>query len=577
MARGSDISVVVGADISALTRGMSSAGRSVDQFGDKSAKMAGRMVKIGAGIAASVVGIGLAGFKLASSAAQAATDIGNLARVAGTSTTEFQRWTAATETVGISQEKLSDILKDVQDRVGDFLSTGGGPMADFFENIAPKVGVTADQFARLSGPEALQLYVTSLEKANVTQSQMTFYLEAMASDTTALLPLLKNGGQAIRALGDEAERSGRVLSRDMIDGAAELDKELDAIADTIKTQFTAAVVENKDELLAVANFIADDVIPTIADLIELVGAAAEAFGLATRMGKAFMGIDAGGYGASENPFEQDPRSTGSGGGSTTGLHFVDENGNVQEFTDDTKEADLLPPGLGEPGTDPEKSKKTKGPTEDDLERLRESLMTEREAINDHYQDTLKELEEFRAAKLGTEEEFNDLEKRAAEEHQEALTRLEKQAQQSRMQAISGALGDLGSLMQSENEKLFKIGKAARVAEAVVDGYTAAVSAWEKGMKVGGPPIAAAFTAASLAKTGMLISQIGSTSIGGGSQSASAGGGVASSGAVASGGSATSNSVALQLNGEIFGRDQILSLINGINEAQEDGAALIRLV
>lgn len=569
MARGSDIAVVVGADISALTRGMSSAGRSVDQFGDKSAKMAGRMVKIGASVAASVVAVGIAGLALGKNAAQAATDIGNLARVAGTSTTEFQRWTAATETVGISQEKLSDILKDVQDRVGDFLSTGGGPMADFFENIAPKVGVTADQFARLSGPEALQLYVTSLEKANVTQSQMTFYLEAMASDTTALLPLLRNGGQAIRALGDEAERSGRVLSRDMIEGAAELDKELDAIADTIKSQFTAAVLENKDELLAVANFVADYLIPTIAGLIEQVRKVAEGFGDATRMGKAFigmgkafMGIDAGGYGASENPFEQDPRSTGSGGGSTTGTW------DIEAFSDE-----IVIPGT----TSKKKSKKTQGPTEDDLERLRESLMTEREAIQDNYEDTLAELEKYRAAKLGTEEDYNELERRAAEQHQNALTALEKQAQQARMQSISGALGDLGSLMQSENEKLFKIGKAARVAEAVVDGYTAAVSAWEKGMKVGGPPMAAAFTAASLAKTGMLISQIGSASIGGGSQSASAGGGVASSGAVASGGTATSNSVALQLNGEIFGRDQILSLINGINEAQEDGAALIRLV
>jgi hypothetical protein len=85
---------------------------------------------------------------------------------------------------------MSDILKDVNDRIGDFMQTGGGPMADFFENIAPKVGVTAEQFARLSGPEALQLYVDSLEKAGLSQQEMTFYLEAMASDTTALIPLL---------------------------------------------------------------------------------------------------------------------------------------------------------------------------------------------------------------------------------------------------------------------------------------------------------------------------------------------------------------------------------------------------
>ena len=89
------------------------------------------------------------------------------AQVANATPEALQRWSAGARTVGIEQEKLADILKDVNDRVGDFLQTGGGPMADFFENIAPQVGVTAEQFARLSGPEALQLYITSLERAGV--------------------------------------------------------------------------------------------------------------------------------------------------------------------------------------------------------------------------------------------------------------------------------------------------------------------------------------------------------------------------------------------------------------------------
>jgi hypothetical protein len=118
--------------------------------------------------------------------------------------------------VGIEQEKLADILKDVNDRVGDFLQTGGGPMADFFENIAPRVGVTADQFARLSGPEALQLYVSSLEKAGVSQQEMTFYLEAMASDTTRLIPLLQNGGAEMTRLGAQAQALGAILDADAI-------------------------------------------------------------------------------------------------------------------------------------------------------------------------------------------------------------------------------------------------------------------------------------------------------------------------------------------------------------------------
>jgi hypothetical protein len=105
----------------------------------------------------------------------------------------------------------------VNDRVGDFLQTGGGPMADFFENVAPRVGVTADQFARLSGPEALQLYVDTLERAGLSQQEMTFYLEAMASDATRLLPLLRNGGAEMARLGDQASDLGAVLDSDALE------------------------------------------------------------------------------------------------------------------------------------------------------------------------------------------------------------------------------------------------------------------------------------------------------------------------------------------------------------------------
>src|SRR5690606_448282 len=133
-------------------------------------------------------------------------------------TREFQRWAAGSKRVGIEQDKLADILKDVNDRVGDFMETGGGPMKDFFEQVAPKVGVTAQQFKNLSGPQALQLYVDTLQKAGLNQQQMTFYLEAMASDATALIPLLQDGGKAMNAYGDAAERSGAILSDAAIKG-----------------------------------------------------------------------------------------------------------------------------------------------------------------------------------------------------------------------------------------------------------------------------------------------------------------------------------------------------------------------
>lgn len=169
-------------------------------------------VAMGAAAAATTAALGV----IVRTTAQSAAQIQQFAQVANATPEVFQRWSAASATVGIEQEKLADILKDVNDRVGDFLQTGGGPMADFFENIAPQVGVTAEQFAHLSGPEALQLYVTSLERAGLSQQEMTFYLEAMASDATRLIPLLQNGGAEMTQLGERAAGFGTVLDREAL-------------------------------------------------------------------------------------------------------------------------------------------------------------------------------------------------------------------------------------------------------------------------------------------------------------------------------------------------------------------------
>ena len=194
-------------------RGMGRLSRELEQANARMAAFA-RRARIAATAAAAALAVAVV--SMTRSTVAAANEIDQLSQVANASPEVFQRWSAASATVGIEQEKLADILKDVNDRVGDFLQTGGGPMADFFENIAPRVGVTADQFARLSGPEALQLYVDSLERAGVSQQEMTFYLEAMASDTTRLIPLLQNGGAEMTRLGAQAQALGAVLDVDAI-------------------------------------------------------------------------------------------------------------------------------------------------------------------------------------------------------------------------------------------------------------------------------------------------------------------------------------------------------------------------
>ena len=181
-------------------------------------------------VAVGMAAIGAAGVSALSAitvaAADSAHEIDVLSSVAGLSAERFQEMSYAASQFNVEQDKLSDILKDVNDKVGDFLQNGGGPMADFFNNIAPRVGVTAEQFRNLNSADALQLYVSSLEKANVSQSEMTFYMEAIASDATTLLPLLKNNGEALNSGALEARALGAALSDIEITQLTELDQQL---------------------------------------------------------------------------------------------------------------------------------------------------------------------------------------------------------------------------------------------------------------------------------------------------------------------------------------------------------------
>jgi uncharacterized coiled-coil protein SlyX len=151
----------------------------------------------------------------------------------------FKNLAFASKSFGVNQEKFSDILKDVNDKFGDYYTTGAGPLADFFENIAPKIGITADAFKGLSSSDALQLYVKSLEDANVSQAEMTFYMEALAGDATLLAPLFSNGGAAIDEFATAAHNAGAIIDEDLINKSVELRRRWDAVLSAMTSKFSS--------------------------------------------------------------------------------------------------------------------------------------------------------------------------------------------------------------------------------------------------------------------------------------------------------------------------------------------------
>lgn len=155
-----------------------------------------------------------------------AKDINIFAGLAQMSTEEFQKMGFAAETVNIPMEKLADMMKDFNEKLGEFKAIGSGGFADFFKEIAPFVKITSEELSKLSGQDALLAVVKSMEEAGMSSREMSFYLEALGSDMTNLLPLLVDGGRELKDLGDKASEAGAVMDQDFIDASLKAQEEL---------------------------------------------------------------------------------------------------------------------------------------------------------------------------------------------------------------------------------------------------------------------------------------------------------------------------------------------------------------
>lgn len=205
---------------------------------------------------AAIIGIAASGATalagMALQTANQAAELEQFALRANTTTQEFQKMAVGAAAFGIEGDKLSDMMKDFNEKLGELTAVGAGGGVDFFEQIAMKTEGTSEaakklilDMQKLSGPEALQLYVNKLEEAGVTQQQMSFYLESMASDMTDLIPLLVNGGEGMRLYGDMAERAGIIMTDETIEAAKTLKDQvymLDLQMQGAKNQLMQAVI-----------------------------------------------------------------------------------------------------------------------------------------------------------------------------------------------------------------------------------------------------------------------------------------------------------------------------------------------
>lgn len=195
-----------------------------------------------------VVGAAVGMASAVSSLAQQGRELEQMSNKAGVTVERMQELAYATEQYNVSGDQLADMLKDVQDKLGDFSATGGGEFADWMTNIAPKVGLTIEKLQQMSGPDALIAMQDAMDKTNVSAAEQVFYLESIANDVSTLQPLLRNNGAELQRLTGHYRNLNAALSETDISQLKEMDQQLHDVGLKLQGSFAKAVLGASEQI-----------------------------------------------------------------------------------------------------------------------------------------------------------------------------------------------------------------------------------------------------------------------------------------------------------------------------------------
>lgn len=201
---------------------------------------------------------------------------------------------------------------------------------------------------------------------------------------------------------------------------------------------------------------------------------------------------------------------------------------------------------------------------------------------DWRQVNVDEEKAFRDERLRIIMEAGDREQEEAIRRGEEELAIDKSIQQRKKQAQATFFDNLSGLMNTNNKKMFEIGKKVALSRAAVAGAQAVMDAWRSGMETGGPwapLVAAAYAAAAAVNAANMINNIRSQQFGGGGGTPVAptqgSSGVSPVGAGGAGPQGVRGpDTIINLQGDTFSTKQLRELFDRLNEGRRDGGRFI---
>lgn len=214
-------------------------------------------VSMGKGIAGIAAGVTASAATLtvfSKRQAAIADDLTNTSNAIGVNREALQVWQIGAERVGLSGEKMTDILRNVTKRMGEFASTGKGPAKDAFDAL----NLGAADFQGLQPEEQMLRLAQSLE--DLPKGEQVAILEKLARDSSQIQPLLENNAAGLKAIEEAARRDGALYSEEELDNLVkandvynDVSLKIQGLTRRIGAKLAPAVADVTDKLLTMFN------------------------------------------------------------------------------------------------------------------------------------------------------------------------------------------------------------------------------------------------------------------------------------------------------------------------------------
>ena len=218
----------------------------LSDLANKTGELAEKTRGLSAAAAAGLTGL----VGLAVKAGQTADDLNTLAKQTGFTTAELQKMQYAADRIDVSMETITGAAAKLTKQI----ASNNSAFADLGISLTDTNGNTRNV------TDIFYETIDALSKVENETDRDTLAMSLFGKSANELAGLIDDGGEALRAFGQEAEDAGLILSQDALDSANQFNDALDQL----KAKAQAAFLESGATL-------AENFLPAMEKLVEIGG------------------------------------------------------------------------------------------------------------------------------------------------------------------------------------------------------------------------------------------------------------------------------------------------------------------